>query len=57
MKRKTDTHDSVRFNAHRINCINGQWYFLTREGVNVGPFDSKAIVEKELAMFLAIVRR
>jgi hypothetical protein len=57
MKRKTDTQDSNFFRAHRIHCINNKWYFLTREGENKGPFDSKEIAGKKLVEYLAIVRR
>ena len=53
MQRKSDRPFEVHFHANRIHSINGQWYFLTREGANPGPFESKKLAENELAIFLA----
>jgi len=48
MQREEDTKASFYFRTHRINCINSQWYFLTREGENIGPFATKEDAEKQL---------
>lgn len=53
MQRKSDKPSEVHFHADRIHSLNGRWFFLTREGGNVGPFESKKRAEKELALFLA----
>jgi hypothetical protein len=53
MKRHTDGQESTRFRSNRIHCINSQWYFLTREGINMGPFASKNEVERQLDLFLS----
>tara|TARA_R110002072_G_scaffold77138_1_gene180284 strand:- start:10712 stop:10897 length:186 start_codon:yes stop_codon:yes gene_type:complete len=53
MKRKLDDPLEVHFHADRIHNLNGRWYFLTREGDNIGPFESKKQAEKELALFLS----
>ncbi len=39
MQRKTDDPGSIHFHANRVHRTNGLWYFETREGDNVGPFD------------------
>lgn len=41
MQRKEDSLTRVQFRTHRVNCINSQWYFLTRGGENLGPFPTK----------------
>jgi ATP-dependent RNA circularization protein (DNA/RNA ligase family) len=56
MQRKTDDHETMHFHAHRIHNLNGKWYFLTRRGSNIGPFESKRQAEKALALFLSGVR-
>ena len=53
MRRKTDDPRSIHFHANRIHRTNGLWYFETREGDNVGPFDSKEEARKELSRFMA----
>lgn len=53
MRRKTDNPRSMHFHANRIHRTNGYWYFETREGDNVGPFDSKEEARKELSRFMA----
>ena len=53
MQRKTDNPRSMHFHTNRIHRTNGYWYFETREGDNVGPFDSKEEARKELSRFMA----
>lgn len=55
MQRKTDDPRTLHFHANRLHRINGLWYFETREGENVGPFDSKEAAGKELSRFMAKV--
>ncbi|MCG6871771.1 MAG: DUF6316 family protein [Gammaproteobacteria bacterium] len=53
MKRKTDPDDApTRFRAGRVCCENGRWFFSTREGPIMGPFDSKEDAEAELAAYV-----
>ena len=53
MQRKTDDLRSIHFHANRIHRTNGLWYFETREGDNVGPFDSKEEARTALSRFMA----
>ena len=55
MQRKSDDPESIHFQAYRISSINNEWYFVTREGENVGPFMSKPAAEKALEKFLTTV--
>ena len=57
-KRKSNgSEDKVPFRSNRIHNINGQWYFLTREGQNIGPFATKDDAEAGLARFMKIVKK
>lgn len=56
MQRKTDAPEAVHFQANRIHNLNGKWYFLTREGDNIGPFESKRQAEKSLALYISGVK-
>ncbi|MGK0419070.1 MAG: hypothetical protein ACJAST_004193, partial [Halopseudomonas sp.] len=42
---------------HRIHAINSDWYFLTREGQNIGPFSTKEAAEEGLAEFLKTAKK
>jgi Domain of unknown function (DUF6316) len=54
VKRVTDYGYKVYFRADRFHRSGGCWYFLTREGNDIGPFKSKALAEAELAKYLGI---
>ena len=53
MNRKTDDPAGVYFQTGRVHNLNGKWYFMTREGRNIGPFESREEAEKEIALFLS----
>ena len=52
VQRKTDPPNAVHFHAERYYTIAGLWYFLTREGLNVGPFETKESAEVNFALLL-----
>lgn len=52
VQRNTDPPATVHFHAERIHRTNGFWYYLTREGANVGPFRTKDSAKKHLDEFL-----
>lgn len=54
MKRRTDNHQGVHFRVNRFHRTNGSWFFVTREGANFGPFESKKYAETELEQFLGM---
>lgn len=56
-QRKDDSKEAPPFRTHRIHAINGEWYFLTRAGQNIGPFPNKKAAEESLAEFLETVKR
>ena len=44
------------FRANRFYQIGDQWFFSTREKLQVGPFKSRDEAEIELALFLKHLR-
>ncbi len=54
MQRRTDHRQTIFFRADRFHRINGWWYFLTREGANVGPFENKQRAQFELELMLGM---
>ncbi len=54
MKRASDHSQNVFFRADRFHRSGGYWSFLTQEGMDVGPFESKALAEAELANYLGM---
>ncbi|MDQ1363026.1 MAG: hypothetical protein QG652_886 [Pseudomonadota bacterium] len=43
---------NIPFRSNRYFCINGAWYFTTREGPQLGPFIDKREAEAELMLFV-----
>tara|TARA_B100001540_G_scaffold152136_1_gene134754 strand:- start:7585 stop:7827 length:243 start_codon:yes stop_codon:yes gene_type:complete len=56
-QRIDDLKEASPFRTHRIHAINSDWYFLTREGQNIGPFPNKKAAEDSLAEFLKTVKK
>ena len=56
-QRIDDLKEASPFRTHRIHAINSDWYFLTREGQNIGPFPNKKAAEDGLAEFLKTVKK
>jgi hypothetical protein len=54
MKRDTDDIEKVYFRTDRFHHSGGYWYFLTREGEDVGPFNSRERAEAELTNYLGV---
>jgi len=53
MSRKTDGDNAkIHFQVERFVQQNGQWFYITREGEEKGPFDSKQDAEGELIAYI-----
>lgn len=53
MPRQTDKKDEkMHFQMDRFVQQNGQWYYMTREGEERGPFDTKQDAQGELILHL-----
>ena len=42
----------VFYRSERVFCVNGEWYFATRERPETGPFSSSREARMELDIFL-----
>ncbi|PAV25442.1 hypothetical protein C8D92_104189 [Tamilnaduibacter salinus] len=40
------------FRSDRFSCVNGEWFFETREGAIEGPFGSQREAENALLLYL-----
>ncbi|MFW6092431.1 MAG: DUF6316 family protein [Pseudomonadota bacterium] len=43
------------FRTSRFFNIGGAWFFTTRENIDVGPYDSKAAAERDVARLIEIL--
>ncbi len=44
--------DKIWFRSERYLQIGNDWYFLTRENTQEGPFESRAAAERELNYYI-----
>ena len=52
--RRTDIHDStVYYQTGRIAQQNSEWFYMTREGKQIGPFERREDAEGDLTAFIA----
>ena len=47
--------DSTWFRSDRVFGAGDQWYFHTREGVDIGPYETRCEAEIEAAMLRALL--
>lgn len=53
MARNTDgKNEKLHFQMDRLVQQNGEWFYLTREGEEKGPFDSKEDAEGDLLVYI-----
>ena len=56
MGRKTDSEeDKVHFKADRFFQQNGEWFYLTRDGEERGPFEDKKDANGDLILYLRAI--
>lgn len=46
----------VPIRTDRFFAVNNAWYFATREGASIGPFDDKSEAQKGLNDFLDFIQ-
>lgn len=56
MNRKGDTEDYSNRERSRFFESEGYWYYNTREGVAIGPFDSQSEAETGVSDFIDFIR-
>ena len=50
--RTGETEEQIRFRADRLFTIGHDWYFSTREGIDRGPFESKADAQEAITIYI-----
>ena len=53
--RKTDTERRLWFRSARVFASQGRWYFHTREGIDMGPYDTQFAAEVEAEMLKSLL--
>lgn len=53
--RATDNGTGVPMRTDRFFAVNSRWFFTTREGADVGPFDTKNDAQLGLDMFIEFI--
>jgi hypothetical protein len=53
---RTNEKAKTWFRSERVFLSDGQWFFHTREGVDVGPYDSQFEAEIEAGMLKELLR-
>ena len=51
-KHRAGETSNIPFRNKRYFCMNGEWFFETRGGGQLGPFDNKQEMEAELLLFI-----
>ncbi len=53
MSRNTDgENEKLHFQMDRLVQQNGEWFYMTREGEEKGPFESRQDAEGDLAVYI-----
>lgn len=53
---RTNERPRTWFRSERVFLSDGKWYFHTREGVDVGPYESQFEAEIEAGMLKELLR-
>jgi hypothetical protein len=53
---RRDESNRTWFRSERVFNCNGQWYFHTREGIDVGPYESQLEAEIEAGMLKELIK-
>lgn len=56
MGKRDGDDNKTFFNSDRFFNEGGKWFFTTREGSLMGPYDSRADAEQELMLYLRNLR-
>ncbi|MEH6616630.1 MAG: DUF6316 family protein [Porticoccus sp.] len=50
--RNQEEGSACYFRSERVYNVNNLWFFSTREGVDIGPFNTKEDAQGELILFI-----
>jgi hypothetical protein len=54
--KRTGELGAVPMRTDRFFAVNSAWYFATREGASIGPFESKPDAQKGLSDFIDFIK-
>jgi Domain of unknown function (DUF6316) len=54
--KRTGEVGAVPMRTDRFFAVNSAWYFATREGASIGPFDNKGDAQRGLTDFIDFVK-
>lgn len=54
-KLRNGEHGDIPMRTDRFFTVNSTWYFSTREGASIGPFENKSEARKGLRDFLDFI--
>ena len=55
-ERRTGELGAVPIRTDRFFAVNSAWYFATREGASIGPFQSKPDAQRGLSDFIDFIK-
>lgn len=55
MPRTSDSTYRIPLRTDRFFAVNTGWFFTTREGADIGPFDTKEEAKKNLSAFIEFI--
>ncbi len=53
---RRDESNKTWFRSDRVFHSNGRWYFHTREGIDIGPYESQLEAEIEAGMLKELIK-
>jgi hypothetical protein len=55
MPRSSENTHSIPMRSDRFFAVNTSWFFTTREGADVGPFNTKEEAKHNLSTFIEFI--
>jgi len=55
-EKRNGENGAVPMRTDRFFAVNSAWYFATREGASIGPFEDKSEAQKGLTDFLDFIQ-
>jgi hypothetical protein len=56
MQNRKNESQKIWFRSERVSRIDGRWYFHTREGLDVGPYESRFEAEIDATLLMASLK-
>jgi len=56
MENRKHEPQQIWFRSERVFRVDGRWYFHTREGIDVGPYETRFEAEIDATMLIALLK-